>query len=47
MTNPQQMLADLEWQLAAGADEAVGDAPGLMRWQGAEHKGHRDLNFLS
>jgi DNA polymerase len=32
--NAQQLLADLEWQLAAGADEAVGDVPGLAGWAG-------------
>ena len=32
MTNPQQMLAELEWQIAVGADEAIGEAPGLARW---------------
>src|SRR5580692_10337345 len=32
MPNAQQLLSDLEWQLAAGADEAVGDVPGLPGW---------------
>jgi len=32
MANPHQLLADLEWQYAAGADEAVGDVPGLSGW---------------
>ncbi|HEU0117785.1 MAG TPA: uracil-DNA glycosylase [Alphaproteobacteria bacterium] len=32
MTNPQQLLHDLEWQIAAGADEVIGDVPGLMNW---------------
>jgi uracil-DNA glycosylase family 4 len=32
MTNPQQMLADLEWQIAIGADEAVGERAGLSNW---------------
>ncbi len=32
MSTPQQILADLEWQYFAGADEAVGEAPGLNKW---------------
>jgi DNA polymerase len=32
MPAPQQLLADLEWQLAAGADEAVGELPSLANW---------------
>ena len=32
MTNPQQLLAELEWQIAAGADEAIGESAGLNRW---------------
>jgi DNA polymerase len=32
MTNPQQMLNELEWQLAAGADEAIGLHPSLAGW---------------
>ena len=30
--NPQQALADLEWQLAIGADEATGEQAGLGGW---------------
>jgi DNA polymerase len=29
MPTPQQLLAQLEWQIAAGADEAIGEKPGL------------------
>ncbi len=32
MTNPKQTLADLEWQIDAGADEAVGESPSLASW---------------
>jgi uracil-DNA glycosylase family 4 len=32
MPAPHQLLADLEWQVAAGADEAVGEGPGLAGW---------------
>ena len=32
MTNPQQILADLEWQIAMGADEGVGERAGLAKW---------------
>ncbi|MDD3370929.1 MAG: uracil-DNA glycosylase [Alphaproteobacteria bacterium] len=32
MTNPEQMLADLEWQIAMGADESLGETPGLVNW---------------
>lgn len=32
MTNPQQALADLEWQIAAGADEAIGTVAGFGDW---------------
>lgn len=35
MTNAQRLLADLEWQLSAGADEAIGLEPGLAGWKGA------------
>ncbi|MDP9128627.1 MAG: uracil-DNA glycosylase [Pseudomonadota bacterium] len=34
MTTPEQALADLEWQIAAGADEALGDVAGLTSWKG-------------
>lgn len=33
-----QELALLEWQLAAGADEAVGERPGLTKWGPAAKK---------
>lgn len=32
MTNPQQLLADLEWQLAAGVDETLDETPSLRKW---------------
>jgi hypothetical protein len=32
MTNPQQLLVDLEWQIAAGADEVIGESAGLDKW---------------
>jgi len=32
MPTPQQFLTDLEWQLAAGADEAIGETAGLTGW---------------
>jgi uracil-DNA glycosylase len=32
MPSSQNLLADLEWQLAAGADEAVGEVAGLAGW---------------
>jgi DNA polymerase len=32
MPTPHQLLADLEWQLAAGADEALGEMPSLASW---------------
>jgi DNA polymerase len=32
MTKPQQLIEHLEWQIAAGADEAIGDVPGLAHW---------------
>ncbi|MDD4617326.1 MAG: uracil-DNA glycosylase [Alphaproteobacteria bacterium] len=32
MTNPQQMLAELQWQIDMGADEAIGERPGLSNW---------------
>jgi DNA polymerase len=37
MTSPQQLLHALEWQLAAGADEATGDVPSLANWGKAKH----------
>jgi len=33
MTNPQQMLHDLEWLIAAGADEVIGETAGLGAWK--------------
>ncbi|MDX2027671.1 MAG: uracil-DNA glycosylase [Alphaproteobacteria bacterium] len=38
MTSPEQLLTQLEWQVAAGADEAIGDVPGLANWQRSETK---------
>jgi uracil-DNA glycosylase family 4 len=38
MTTPQQLLEQLEWQMAAGADEAVGDVPGFAHWGAASKK---------
>lgn len=35
MINAQRLLADLEWQFNAGADEAIGLEPGLAGWMGA------------
>jgi uracil-DNA glycosylase family 4 len=32
MSDAQQLLADLEWQYHAGADEAVGEVAGLAGW---------------
>ncbi len=32
MSQTQQLLADLEWQFFAGADECIGDVPGLATW---------------
>ncbi|MFY9287325.1 MAG: uracil-DNA glycosylase [Alphaproteobacteria bacterium] len=32
MTNPQQLLSQLEWQIAAGADEVIGDIAGFSHW---------------
>ena len=34
MTNAYQSLADLAWQVAIGADEAVGEESGFLGWQG-------------
>jgi uracil-DNA glycosylase family 4 len=36
MSTPQQILADLEWQYFAGADEAVGETPGLNKWSASK-----------
>jgi uracil-DNA glycosylase len=32
MNNFQQLLADLEWQFFAGADECIGEVAGLAKW---------------
>ena len=40
MNDPQRLLAQLEWQLHAGADEVVGEVAGLKGW-GAEARGQR------
>lgn len=32
MTETQQLLSTLAWQIAAGADEAIGETAGLLRW---------------
>ncbi len=32
MPTPEQLLSALEWQLAAGADEAIAEAAGLSKW---------------
>ena len=39
MIAPQQMLAELEWQIHLGADEVIGDTPGLSGWKGMPVKG--------
>lgn len=42
MSDPQQLLADLEWQYHAGVDEIIGEAAGLHRWAaGSEARGSR------
>ena len=33
MTNPQQMMADLAWQIECGADEAIGEEAGFLSWK--------------
>lgn len=33
MTNPQQMLADLEWLIDIGADEVIAEAANLSGWK--------------
>lgn len=39
MTNPEQLLAHLEWQYHAGADEAIGEVANLKGWSlGARSK---------
>ena len=43
MTNPAKLLAELEWQVAAGADEAIGDSPTLAKWGGGiRHSAFRE-----
>jgi len=32
LETPAQLLQALEWQVAAGADEAIGDSPSLTKW---------------
>lgn len=36
MSDRAQILSQLEWQIMAGADEAVGEVPGLARWSAGE-----------
>jgi uracil-DNA glycosylase family 4 len=38
MTNAQQMLSDLEWQIEAGADEAIGEIANLAALKGLAAK---------
>ncbi|MGB9152789.1 MAG: hypothetical protein WCD70_06850, partial [Alphaproteobacteria bacterium] len=38
MTNPQQMLADLEWLIDVGADEVIGETANLAGWKGLAAK---------
>ena len=38
MTNPQQMMADLAWQIECGADEAIGEEAGFLSWKGLTAK---------
>ena len=38
MMNAEQLLQSLEWQVAAGADEAVGEIPGLINWAGKANR---------
>lgn len=38
MTTPQQMLAELEWQVALGADEVIGEVANLSEWKGLAAK---------
>jgi uracil-DNA glycosylase len=40
MTNAEQMLGDLEWQVDMGADEVVGDKAGLMKWGAGKKEPH-------
>jgi DNA polymerase len=42
MPSAQQLLADLEWQHAAGADEAIGETPGLAGWGAGRIVGARE-----
>lgn len=38
MTNTQQMIAELEWQIEAGADEATGGVADMRNWKGLAAK---------
>lgn len=38
MMSPEQLLQSLEWQVAAGADEAIGELPGLINWVGKKQQ---------
>jgi len=40
MTNPQQMLADLQWQIDMGADEVIGEEAILSAWKELTPKAH-------
>ncbi len=40
MTNPQQMLADLQWQIDMGADEVIGEEALLSVWKELTPKAH-------
>jgi len=41
MADAARLLADLEWQFFAGADEAIGEVPGLNKWGKTEARGQR------
>jgi DNA polymerase len=52
MMNRQTLLNDLAWQIEAGADEVVGETPGLLHWtsieknkESAQDKGVRGLDL--
>jgi DNA polymerase len=47
MTNPQQMLADLEWLIEVGADEVVADVAGLTDWSGGSQTSLKKEYILS
>jgi len=38
MTNPQQMLSDLQWLVDIGADEVIGETANLAAWKGLAAK---------